>query len=1145
MKHVLSLTLAFTLASASMASAREALLVRYPHYHAGKVTFTYLGDIWTANEDGTNIQRLTVHKGRDYNSRFSPDGKWIAFSSDRNGNDDVFIMPAAGGQARQLTTHSAGEKVLNWTPDSKGVLFSTQRGEDFMGKLYVVSIDGGMPRNAGPDMGVDGSYSPDGTKLAINRKAQSYWRKYYRGSYQTDVTIMDVAAKKFTDVTDFDGLDSWPLYGTDGFVYFVSDRDGKGLTNIWRVSEKGGPAEKVTDFTSGDVRFPAISADGKTIVFEHDFRISKLDVPSKKVIPLKFDINAETQETLVEWRDFASTVDDFDASPDGKRIAFSIHGEIFTAPTDEGDLIQITDSADRDKDVDYSPDGKLLAYVTDTDGREEIYVVPVDATAPPRKLTAVDALKQGYEWSPDSKWILFTTSDGKLIKVSADGKEQKELATSKFGGFQGAHWAPDSKWIVYSRPDVTRMTDIYLLPANGGEEKKLTFEASSESNPRFSADGKKVYFIRREGDFGEAAAGRASSHIYVIYLEKQDHDPTEAAPADAAEAGADGARRMGGPGAGGRGPGAPVTAAKEVKIDWAGLKRRTKQVTPTTLSVFGYLPAVDGKTLVFFGSEGGGGGLGRGGAAAGAAPGGGGRSIYSIQDDGKRLTRVSSGADVTESTAGDGPRGLRGRFGGGGGGGLILTRDGRTIFFEEGGSVYSAPMGGTPVATSETPAGAPAGRGGGGGGAGRGAALLGGGTGGGGGARKRITFDAKVRIEKSAEWAEMFGDAWRTMKYRFYDPKMHGYDWDAMKAKYSPLVAYVGDSHELMNVINEMIGELNASHTGAAAGGGGGGGRGRGGAGGDSSNVSTGHPGFDLDADSASGRYRVTHVYEGGPADADWIKVSKGDYLISINGKPIKVGDDYFELLNNRRLNRKVAFALNSKPSPEGAWTVKLEPITSQAFSALRYRRWVNDRKEMTEKLSGGRVGYLHIQAMDQPSLQKFERELRELRHKEGLVIDQRFNGGGNIEQELLALLVQKQYQVWQPRGTEATTRPLNGFFGPKVVMQNWRSASNAEMFPAGFRALGLGKVIGTPTMGAVIGTGSYSLIDGSTVRTPGVGVYLNDATRTNMENYGVKPDIFVENSPEDNLAGFDRQLDVAVREVMKDLRASGSVAGK
>jgi tricorn protease len=374
----------------------------------------------------------------------------------------------------------------------------------------------------------------------------------------------------------------------------------------------------------------------------------------------------------------------------------------------------------------------------------------------------------------------------------------------------------------------------------------------------------------------------------------------------------------------------------------------------------------------------------------------------------------------------------------------------------------------------------------------------------------------------------MFDDAWRTMKYRFYDPKMHGFDWDAMRAKYQPLVEYVGDRQELLNIINEMIGELNASHTGAAP-------PPRGPAAG---GVATGHLGIELEPDAAAGRYKVTYIYESGPADKDWVKVNVGDYLIAINGKPVKAGDEYWQLLNNR-LNRKSEVTFNNKPTEEGAWRTRIETITQNAYGQLRYERWVKERRQKVDELSNGRVGYLHIQAMNQPSLRKFEKEIREFRNKEALVIDQRWNGGGNIEQELLAILVQREYQIWQPRGTEPAGRPFAGFFGPKVVLQNWRSASNAEMFPAGFRALGLGKVIGTPTMGAVIGTGSYSLIDGSTVRTPGVGVYLADPKRTNMENYGVQPDILVVASPADNIAGRDKQLEVAVDELMKQLQTS------
>jgi tricorn protease len=279
----------------------------------------------------------------------------------------------------------------------------------------------------------------------------------------------------------------------------------------------------------------------------------------------------------------------------------------------------------------------------------------------------------------------------------------------------------------------------------------------------------------------------------------------------------------------------------------------------------------------------------------------------------------------------------------------------------------------------------------------------------------------------------------------------------------------------------------------------------------------------------------VNYIYENGPADKDWVKVKVGDYLIAIGGKPVKAGDNYWQLLNER-LNRKIEVTFNSKPTEEGAWKTRMEAISTQAFGALRYDRWVKERRQKVDELSNGRIGYLHIQAMNQPSLRKFEKEIREFRNKEALIIDQRWNGGGNIEQELLAILVQRQYQVWQPRGVESAGRPFAGYFGPKVVLQNWRSASNAEMFPAGFRALGLGKVIGTPTMGAVIGTGSYSLIDGSTVRTPGVGVYLADAKRTNMENNGVQPDILIDNSPEDVLSGRDRQLETAIEELMKQL---------
>ncbi len=707
----------------------------------------------------------------------------------------------------------------------------------------------------------------------------------------------------------------------------------------------------------------------------------------------------------------------------------------------------------------------------------------VDGTGEVQKLTDIDALKFGYNWSPDSKEIAFSSSDDKLRKVNLASKQVTELDSSRYGNISTPEWSPDGKWLAYSKADESRTTDIYLIAASGEDKQphKVTFDSYDDRSPRFAPDGRKLFFVRSDSTGGGAGGfGNTSVQIYSVGLERLERDPDD--PEDRAET----ETPPPPPADGGEGAGFPRRPVNrpphETKVDWAGMKHRTRQVTRMPFPISSYAIAPDSRTIVFVTSEP---------AAVASLP-----VIYSIQDDGKRLTRIVAGGPPAGEGEGGG-----GGFGFGGISGLGISRDGRTLFYFDRNEIYSIPLGGG--AAAATAGAARAGEGG----------------------RRRINFNVRVKIDRPAEWAEMFGDAWRTMKYRFYDPKMHGMDWDAAKAKYEPLVRDVGDRQELLNIINEMIGELNASHTGSApppAG------RATGG-------VSTGNLGIELEPDNAAGRYKVTYVYENGPADKDWVKVHVGDYLLAIGGREVKAGDDYWQLLNDR-LNRKVEVTFNNKPANDGAWRTRIETVTTQAYSQLRYDRWVKERRQKVDDLSGGRIGYIHIQAMNPPSLRKFEKEIREFRNKEALIIDERWNGGGNIEQELLAILVQREYQIWQPRGTEASGRPFAGYFGPKVVLQNWRSASNAEMFPAGFRALGLGKVVGTPTMGAVIGTGSYSLIDGSTVRTPGVGVYLADAKHTNMENYGVQPDIRVDNLPEDNLAGRDRQLETAVEELMRQL---------
>jgi tricorn protease len=378
-----------------------------------------------------------------------------------------------------------------------------------------------------------------------------------------------------------------------------------------------------------------------------------------------------------------------------------------------------------------------------------------------------------------------------------------------------------------------------------------------------------------------------------------------------------------------------------------------------------------------------------------------------------------------------------------------------------------------------------------------------------------------VEIDHRAERKQVFDESWRVMKHRFYDADMHGVEWKKMKDVYEPLLAHVGDQEELHDVVSMMIGELNASHTGIS--GGQQGGRGQ--------NAQTRYPGFDLQPEG--GFYKVTHVYKNGPADKDYVKINVGDFVLAIDDHELKAGDNYWKWYTTAPGSR-LEFTVNSKPAREGAWKTKVTPVSFMAFGNLQYEKWVADRRAMVDRLSNGQIGYLHIRQMNEPSLRKFERDLAELHHKKALIIDQRFNPGGGIDQELLQILGQRQYQYTRMRGSVNVTRPLRGFFGPMVVMENERSTSDAEVFPDGFKTLKLGKVVGVTTYGAVIGTGAYTLMDGSTIRTPGTGLW--NVNNTNLENYGVPPDVYVDNAPEDFLKGRDAQIEKAVQVLKEEL---------
>ncbi|MBI4906699.1 MAG: PD40 domain-containing protein [Acidobacteria bacterium] len=1116
----MSRTILLALALLPTLAYPQARLLRHPSYSKGKIAFSYLGDIWIAGENGTGAQRLTDHKARDIYPRFSPDGSSIAFSSNRAGNNDVYVVSAEGGKPRQLTFNAAEDTVVGWTTDGKNIVFSSGRSEGIFpgtATLFTVPTEGGMEQPIQTDWGSNASFSPDGKKMAFTRHPGVWSRKHYRGSYAVDLWIRDIATNKFTHLADPDykGNYFWPMYGAKGEIYFVADRlpneksiqPGspdvmKSVNNIWKVSERGGAPTQVTKHTSGNLHFPSISADGKTIVYEENFGLWKLDVASGKSTEIRIDVKSDVKDNETDLRTFTSEADSFHISPSGRRAAITVHGEIFTIATDRGEVQRVSESFWREQSPRWSPSGKWVAFFSDRGGREELWIAD-ERGRNARQLSDADCEKRSFTWSNDSKSILWTGSDNKLRLLDVDAGSTQIIAESAAGPIGTPQFSPDGKWISYSKIDRLARTHVYVKPIAGGNERIVEGEAFiASSSAKWTPDGKKLLILGSSGTGGVASTARPSSQLYAVSLVPTDKNPderdidTEEQAAAAPQESAGGARRGLG------GPPAAAPAKVEVKIEWDGIERRVRQITRGSESVMAVSPSPDSRTYAFM-AFGGGGTDGPGGF-------GGGAGVYTVSEDGTRLTRINQPA-APDPDAG----GRRGRGGfGGGGSEPQWSRDGRTLYYSQSGGIFAASISDSgPSTASVAPTGSPfAGRG-----ARGGAAPSTAPTGGGGATPRRISFTVRMEVDAAAERRQVFEEGWRVMKYRFYDPSMHGVNWNAMKDVYQPLLGNVADTAELHDVMMRMIGELNASHTGVSGGGEAG------------ERISTRYPGFDLASDS-SGYVKIGHIYKKGPADREYFKLATGHFILAVNGKELKTSENYWKLFNLVP-GRKLEFTVNSKPSLDGSWKVSIEPISSTAQRDLDYERWVESRKQMVANLSNGEIGYLHIRAMDAPSLARFERDLTANQTKKALVIDQRFNGGGGIDQELLRILNQRKYQSTRNRDSVDVSRPVQAYLGPMVVLQNERSASDAEMFPDGFRALGLGKLIGMPTYGAVIGTGSFRLLDGSQIRTPSVGVYT--ASGKNMENYGVPPDIQVDNTPEDFLANRDRQVEKAI-EVLK-----------
>lgn len=1035
-----------TAALAAPAAADPIKFARHPHVAHGKIAFSYHGDIWIANVDGSSPMRLTAHVGRDTFPRFSPDGKLVAFTSNRFGNDDVFVVPATGGEPRQLTFNTTGDTVLYWTPDGKGIVFASSRGAaQWRSPLHIVSVDGGIPRPMDMDNGNTGMIKQDGSLVAFTRKGGAYWRKGNRGNRTDDIWVQDLATKKITRLTDPNQKqfrewvhDTYPMWGADGQIYFASERDE--IFNIWRISPTGGAPAQVTRHRDDGVQFPSISPDGKVIAYENEFELWTLDVPNGTPKKVTIEMAFDPKDNLVTWVNTRNKADGFSPSPEGDYIAVDFHGEVFIIPTDPeiGEKAQVTQSSWRDQGAMFSPDGRYVAYLSDESREQEVWIYD-RTTGDRRKASTHQSFKDLHAWSPDSKTLAYTAAN-RLFLVDADGTNTRELAYNEAGGYQVTGFSPDGKWLVYSRRDDDQNSDVYLFEIATKTEHNITDNPFNDRNGTVTPDGKSVVFVSdRDG---------GTSHLFIVPLNRQTEDPNDPLVRERIKKAAASARS----GRGNNNQDAQAPAPAPLTVNTDRIDRRAVQLTTGQRGVQTYFLSTDGRT-VFFRSD------------DERGPG-----LFTMTIEGKDRRKVSDGPFQ----------------------GLTPTKDRRKVFYTQNQDIYQMELSGQYRKT-------------------------------------QINFAFSVKVDQREEWAQILDESWRVMKYRFYDEKMHGRDWNAIKARYEPLLEYVGENQDVYDLANEMIGELNASHTGVS---------------GPPSRVmedayQTRYPGFELEP--ANGYYRVSHIYRDGPADKEWIELKVGDYVTSIDGAAIKAGDNYWPLLNSP-LNEYVTVGVSSKPGAEAEKTLRIRTVTS--MGNIKYEEWVAKNREFVEKETNGDIAYVHIRSMNQPSLRRFENEINQFSNKKGIIVDIRFNGGGNIDQQLIDILERRPYEYWNSRWGSRTwgRRPRQAIAGPKVMLINSRSGSDSEVTPQAFRDLELGRIVGNPTAAAVIATGSYRLINGGSIRTPGSLVVTYDPSKPNnyginLENFGVAPDVWAENTPEDELNGFDRELKAAIDEAMKMLK--------
>ncbi|MBS1262770.1 MAG: Tricorn protease [Calditrichaeota bacterium] len=1053
-------------------------LLRSPAISDDHLVFIYAGDLWIADRDGANPRLLTVHEGYEGGACFSPDGRWVAFTGEYDGNVDAFVVSVDGGAPKRLTYHPGPDIVRGWSPGGD-VMFLSHRESPTRryGKFYLASPDGGPPEPLVIPRGSRASFSPDGEYLAYTLLPDPFatWKRY-RGGLAPFIWIFDMTSHEvegiprhqYTDSVTGNATyanDTRPVWLGDT-VYFLSDRDV--TMNIFAYDTNLKQVHQLTDFQDFDIK--SLRGFGSTLVFEQAGMIHVLDTNTGRSSTVDVYINPDLPDTRPHFTDLDNEVRWFEVSPTGKRALFTARGEVWTVPAEEGETRNITGTpAIHDRYPVWSPDGAKIAYLSDADGEYKLHIIDQFGREDPEVINLGDA---GFflepVWSPEGDKILYTDHLLSLYYYDVEDRKRVKVAEDLFSSRAfNATWSPGGDYIAYTTHLPNQYLVVRVYDVENEEAYQITDGMSQVGGPAFSRDGKYLYFTASTNVGLNIGGSEMSSYerpvtdnLYLVVL--QEDEPSPFVPeSDEEEVKSDDEGDENGSGGDAEDADEEENGEENGEeedefpaIDFAGIDQRIIAM-PVSEGNFRNLKSGQGGHLFYMARK----------------ENGHGYSLQRFSMEDEEAKEFLPSVD-----------------------GYVISSDGKKLLYASGGG-----YGIVEVAGRSDP-----------------------------GDGSLDLSDMEMQVVPRDEWEQMFREVWRFERDFFYDPNMHGVDWNAAYRKYKPFVKYVGHRSDLNYLIGELIGELVVGHAYRW--------------GGDMPDVERIDVGL-LGADYVRerGRYRFEKIFSGQNWDPDerspltepGVDISEGEYLLAVNGDEITADENLYEFFQNTA-GKQTTLTVNDSPSLEGARDVIVKPIGSER--RLRLRDWVEGNRRKVWEATDGRAAYVYMPNTAGAGYRFFTRYFFSQLDKQGVIIDERFNGGGHIADFVIDMLDRPLINFWTNRAGTFDRSPTAAIDGPKVMITNEHAGSGGDWLPYAFKDRELGTIVGKRTWGGLIGIGGMPrLIDGGAVTVPNFAFFAKDGEWA-VENYGVAPDVEVQQMPKQVIDGHDPQLEKAIEVINRQL---------